>query len=320
VVSLTVVIPVKNQASTLRRSVNSVLDQSVKAVEVVVVDGHSKDNVAEALVGLPIRFVVEDYGTRSGAIMKGLEGVSSEFVAFTDADCVAEKDWLEKLLLSFEEGVVGVGGTLLNCGETKALRIVNAAFSSPMGSGQSVQGRLFSNPKEVKSISGANSMYRLSILRSCGGFDVHIRGAEDAELNRRIRKLGRLVFSPDSVVRHYHGRGYLSFFKRMILYGQNRIEAGIPGFGNIASMFAFPAMFVGFVYFPSAFLIAILAYFSVLLIEGVRLTVIRNLPKGALILVPMVLLSEHIGYSYGSWRGFLCRMMSFHRRPTSNGH
>jgi GT2 family glycosyltransferase len=249
--------------------------------------------------------------------MKGLEGISSDFVAFTDADCVAENDWLEKLLLFFEDGVVGVGGTVLNCGETKALRIINAAFSSLMGSGQSVQGRLLSNPKEVKSISGANSMYRMGVLRSCGGFDVHMHGAEDAELNRRIRKFGRLVFSPDSVVRHYHGRGYLSFFKRMIHYGQARVEAGIPGFGNIASMLAFPAMLVVLVYFPFAFLIAILAYFSALLVEGIRLTVIRNLPKDSLILVPMVLLSEHIGYSLGSWKGFLCRMVSFHRRPTS---
>jgi glycosyltransferase involved in cell wall biosynthesis len=317
-VGITVIIPVKNQSSSLRNAVLSVLKQSMRVDEVIVVDGHSTDNLADALDSLPVRVVVEDCGTRGGAIMRGLEGVVSEFVAFTDADCIAEHDWLECLLPFFEPEVVGVGGTILNCGEAKALKIVNASFSSPLGSGNSVQGRLFVSPREVKSISGANSMYRLSVLRSCGGFNVHLRGAEDAELNRRIQKFGKLVFTPDSVVRHYHGRGYLSFFKRMIHYGEARVEAGIPGLGCVASMCVLPAVIVGLVFSPYVLLAAVLAYFLALLVEGIRLTVTRKLPKDAFVLVPVVLLSEHVGYAIGSWRGFLHRMISFRKRPISN--
>lgn len=47
----------------------------------------------------------------------GLENAKGEYVAFTDADCITEKDWLENLVKEFDDGVVGVGGGIKNIGE-----------------------------------------------------------------------------------------------------------------------------------------------------------------------------------------------------------
>lgn len=301
-------IPVKNQATALRSAVLAVLNQSVKPSEIVVVDGHSQDDVSGALSGLPVRLVSEDYGTRGGAIMVGLDGVDSEYVAFTDADCVPEQDWLERLLGSFRSDIVGVGGLVLNEGETKPLRIVNAAFSSPLGSGISVQGRVFRTARDVTSISGSNSVYRLDAIRKCGGFDVRLAGAEDAEMNSRIMKLGRLTFSPNAVVHHYHGRGYRNFVKRMFHYGRVRVEAGLPSAGTVLAMLPPIVLVPMLVVAPFALAVILLIYVILLFFEGLRLKFLRHLSLDAIVIIPFVLVCEHVSYSLGAWYGSVKRL------------
>jgi cellulose synthase/poly-beta-1,6-N-acetylglucosamine synthase-like glycosyltransferase len=319
--SISVIIPVKNQASSLRNAVQAVLCQTERPKEIIVVDGHSSDDISGSLSGLQVKLLTEDYGTRSGAIMVGLAGVDSEYVAFTDADCIPDQDWLKKLLGTFEPDVVGVGGTVLNSGSSKALQNVNAAFSSPLGSGGSVQGRLFKHQREVRSISGANSMYRLDALRKCGGYNVNLAGAEDAELNQRIRRLGRLVVNPNAIVRHHHGRGYAEFIREMHDYGQERVLARVLNIPAVVSILAPLLVISAILFFPLILFLVLVAYLLILETEGIRLRVARRLGRDSILIIPALLICEHLAYSTGIWRGLLQLVWNILRRsrPQSNG-
>lgn len=95
-----VVIPVYNKASTIKASIESVLSQSMKDFEIVVVDDGSTDNLDEVLSAYPdIKVIHQKNGGVSVARNTGIDASEGEFVCFLDADDL----WLENHLseLSF---------------------------------------------------------------------------------------------------------------------------------------------------------------------------------------------------------------------------
>lgn len=82
-----VVIPVRNEEEKIGQCLEAVFSQSLKAHEVIVVDGHSTDRTVNRARGFPVRIFYEEYHTRAGACQIGVENAECEFVAFTDADC-----------------------------------------------------------------------------------------------------------------------------------------------------------------------------------------------------------------------------------------
>ncbi|MBI1972598.1 glycosyltransferase family 2 protein [Candidatus Woesearchaeota archaeon] len=105
---VTAVIPVYNSAAYISETLESVLDQSVPFVEVIVVNGNSKDDTAHIakqfkgvkLVQLdyePERIVKRNIATK---IAKG------NVLAFIDSDLVLSKHWLKEILRGFEQGYI----------------------------------------------------------------------------------------------------------------------------------------------------------------------------------------------------------------------
>ena len=156
---ISVVIPVKNEEEKIERCLEAVFSQSLKPHEVIVVDGHLTGRAVEGVREFPVKVVYEDYGAVDGARQAGVLSAESEIVAFTDADCIPEKNWLENLVKEFDDGIVGVGGGLRNTGEEVWEKSIALALDSFLGSTNSVQDRVFKEKKLVKSISGCNSVY-----------------------------------------------------------------------------------------------------------------------------------------------------------------
>src|SRR2546426_980236 len=157
---VTIVIPAKNEARRIERCLAALHAQTLPPKEIIVVDGHSGDATAEIARRLGARVLYEEYGTRSGACEVGVEAAQGEFVAFTDADCIPDPHWLERLAARFAPDISGVGGKIANEGDSFWQKAVDAALDTIVGSANSVQGRMFGAPRYVSSISGCNSMYR----------------------------------------------------------------------------------------------------------------------------------------------------------------
>ena len=180
---ITVIIPVRNQANKIGKCLEAVFAQSCRPYEVLVVDGHSDDGTIERVEKFPVKILYEDYHTRGGACQIGVKKAEGEYVAFTDADCIPERNWLANLAKGFDNGIMGVGGVIENIGQDFWIRSVNLAYGTFLGSANSVQGRVFNKKRLVRSISGCNSMYRRQDILEVGGFNPSLPGAEDAELN-----------------------------------------------------------------------------------------------------------------------------------------
>lgn len=116
---ISVVVPVRNEADKITQCLEAIFSQSYKPHEVIVIDGQSSDNTVEKAKMFPIRLFYQDYGRAGAARQIGLTHATGDYVAFTDGDCVPDKDWLANLLTGFngfklKDEVVGVGGQIIN--------------------------------------------------------------------------------------------------------------------------------------------------------------------------------------------------------------
>ena len=211
---ISVIVPVRNGGNKIANCLEAVFGQSLRPYEVILVDGHSDDETIASATRYPVKIIYEEYGTRGGACQVGLEEAIGDFIAFTDADCIPDKEWLASLVKEFNNGVVGVGGMVKNIGDSLWVRSFNLALDTFIGGANSVQGRAFKKKRLVKSISGCNSVYRRRDVVEAGGFNTGPIG-EDRELNRRLANTGPLIYTPDAVMLHNNRRGLRGMAKVM---------------------------------------------------------------------------------------------------------
>ena len=89
---ISVIIPVYNAESTIKRAIDSVLAQSHPVDEIIVIDDGSTDNTAEIVrnYGDVIRYFYQKNTGLSGAMNYGIEKAKGEWITFLDAD----DEWL----------------------------------------------------------------------------------------------------------------------------------------------------------------------------------------------------------------------------------
>jgi len=296
---------VRNEAHRVATALEAIRAQTLKPAEIIVVDGHSTDGTVEVAKRYGVRVFYEEDHTRAGACQVGVLAATGDFVAFTDADCIPEPDWLERLVSGFEDGIVGVGGRIENRGDGFWQHAIEGALDTFVGSANSVQGRPFRERRYVTSISGCNSMYRRTDLLAVGGFRRELVTTEDTELNRRMLEHGKLLYVPDAVVHHWHGRGLRDFARRMVQYGYGRGQSLLPGPPTALAILA-PLVLAVALLSPWLGLLLISVYLAGLMISSVR-PATRRKRASLLLAIPVVLLTEHVCYALGFWMGLFFR-------------
>ncbi|MBT8336309.1 MAG: glycosyltransferase [Gemmatimonadetes bacterium] len=103
--TVTCVIPVYNGARYLGEALDSVLDQGVDGLEVVVVDDGSTDDTPSVLDGYGdrLRVIRQDNAGPAAARNRGVEAAGGAFVCFQDADDLWAPGRLQRQLAVFEE-------------------------------------------------------------------------------------------------------------------------------------------------------------------------------------------------------------------------
>ena len=107
--SVQIVTPVYNSSKTLKKCLDSLLNQTFKAWQVILVDDASKDNSLEvikeyALKDKRIKFIaLEKNGGSSNARNQALKIIDAEYVAFLDSDDYWEPQMLERMINQAKE-------------------------------------------------------------------------------------------------------------------------------------------------------------------------------------------------------------------------
>jgi GT2 family glycosyltransferase len=142
-------------------------------------------------------------------------------IAFIDADCIAEPDWLLNLVnkLPNESGLVGGPLTLRHKNNSKITKVIDSVLTSFLGSGGSAQFYEIKEDREVVAVPGGNMAIHKHLLEKLGGFNEKLRYNEDSFLCYTARKLGfKIFFSAKARVFHYIGintySNFVSYFKQ----------------------------------------------------------------------------------------------------------
>ena len=98
---VSVIIPVYNGEKTLRKCLSSVLDQTYKNYEIIIINNNSTDKTKEIITNFhnkKIRYIFEHYKSRGAARNTGEKAAKGSIILMTDSDCIVPKDWIEKII------------------------------------------------------------------------------------------------------------------------------------------------------------------------------------------------------------------------------
>ena len=126
---VSVIVPIYHKEFFLRKCVSSILEQTEKNIEIILVDDGSTDNsskICEELVKEDNRIIYKrkENGGASSARNYGRLYASGEYIAFVDPDDCIEKDAYEKMLKSSNNADIVVGGLVNEIGKKKIFRVM----------------------------------------------------------------------------------------------------------------------------------------------------------------------------------------------------
>lgn len=218
---MSVVVPVYNCGETIRRCLDALGRLDHPSYEVIIVDDGSTDETASVAESYEwVTMIRLDRGGPSRARNAGVAAAQSEFVAFTDGDCVVDPRWLRELERGFADAkVAGVGGDQRSPDDETAWgRVVQQFFRAVgfMTGYITTSGR----PGDTDHNPSCCSAYRTAVFNEVGGFDESLWPGEDVDLDYRIRRRGyRLLFNPAAVVGHYRPNTLGGLARMMKRYG-----------------------------------------------------------------------------------------------------
>jgi glycosyltransferase involved in cell wall biosynthesis len=201
---ISVVMPVYNGMPFLKEALGSVLDQSMTATEIIVLNDASTDGTMDYLKSVRDgRLRIVSFAENQGLIKllnEGLALATSEYVARMDADDFSLPCRFEKQvhLLDNSPGTVACGCQAV-CIDAAGNRTGIIGFPTDNGSLKA------SLPLTVPFLH-PSSMFRRSEVVAAGGYDQRFKYVEDYELWWRLASRGSFVNSPETLF-HYRVHG-----------------------------------------------------------------------------------------------------------------
>lgn len=193
--------------------IESVRAQTVAPQEILVVVDHNEDLYQRLLEIVDDVTVVESGGPPglSGARNTGVGLAEGDIVAFLDDDAVAMPNWLERLLVLYDDpDVLAVGGRVEPVWDRGRPGYFGEELDWIVGCSHRGMPTVAS---EVRNLIGANMSFRLDVLRQVGGFNIALGrqgnlplGCEETEICIRSTMGSpgsRIVYEPAALVRHH---------------------------------------------------------------------------------------------------------------------
>lgn len=126
---ISIITPIYNAERYLERCLNSLLNQTYKNIELVLIDDGSKDGsgtICKRYIEKDsrVRYVYQENQGAGAARRRGVKEAKGEFIFFIDSDDYLENDALESLMSAFSDDVDCVVGQHERFGEMKEIKQV----------------------------------------------------------------------------------------------------------------------------------------------------------------------------------------------------
>jgi GT2 family glycosyltransferase len=196
---VSVIVPAWRSGETIRASLESILTQTFRDFEVIVVESSGDVDTASMIarefpsvkcVQSPVRLLPQAARNRGVAEARG------GLLVFTDPDIYVSEEWLATLVAGWQEcGEVVIGSFACFGSSIRDFGFHLTKFSKWLPAGAW---------REVDNAPSGNMLVSRAHFQSVGGFREELF-IGDVELSRCLRERGvRLWFEPKAVVAHHH--------------------------------------------------------------------------------------------------------------------
>ena len=183
---VSVIIPAYNQGHYLAYGIQSVLDQTYPAFEILVVDDGSTDNTAEIAQGFSdprLNYIYQENRGLSAARNTGLRLAQGEYISYLDSDDLFLPQKLELLITALHEnpqwGMVAGQAKVIDENGAQTGKVYASPIPEPF------ENLLLGNPLHVGSV-----LLRREWHERAGEFDETLHSYEDWDMWLRLARLG----------------------------------------------------------------------------------------------------------------------------------
>ena len=324
---ISVIVPVRNEAAHLRRTLDGLAQQRFDAddVEILIVDGESEDDTVRIvrehqLNHENVRLFSNPRRLSSAARNIAVRNSRGLYLVLVDGHCeIRNPDYLANIVEAFESSDADTLGRPqpLRAGSlTPFQKAVSAARMSWLG--HNPDSAIFDDQPRFVPADNVAVAYRREVFEHVGLFDESFDACEDVDFNTRVRQAGfTCYFTPTISVDYQPRRSIRALGYQMMRYGQGRARLARKDRSSITlPSLALPVALVGLmlgslaglIWTPIALaaLVAMAGYGLIVGAESLRLVVVS--PKvgstnaGLLMRLPFVFPAIHLGFAWGYLR------------------
>lgn len=218
--NISVVIPTYNRKELLKRSIDSVINQTIKPSEIIIVDDGSNDGTEEMVKKKydSLKLIKQKNKGASAARNSGIKASSGEWICFLDSDDEWINDKLEKQIIAV------ANNSDYKFFHSNEIWIKNGKRINQKKKHKKYGGDIFKKCLDMCRISPSSVLINKSIFEEIGFFNENLVVCEDYELWLRICDKYEVFFIDEPLIFKYGGhQGQLSYSIDSIEY--HRIKA-----------------------------------------------------------------------------------------------
>jgi glycosyltransferase involved in cell wall biosynthesis len=199
--SISVIIPTYNRSWSLKRCIDSVLNQSLPPDDIIIVDDGSNDSTPKLLNSYndKIKVITTSQQGVSAARNIGVQNSNSEWIAFLDSDDEWHPDKLKNQWTFHQEN------PYFKCSQTKEIWIRDGVRVNPPKHLIKKSGFIFEKSLKNCMITPSSFLIQKDLFWELQGFDENFKTCEDYDLWLRLTAFNEVPLIDEDLLIRYGG-------------------------------------------------------------------------------------------------------------------
>jgi glycosyltransferase involved in cell wall biosynthesis len=234
---ISLVATVLNEEKTITPLLDSITRQTLKPDEVIIVDGGSTDETKNILAQWPekLKVLTKKGANRAEGRNRGVKVAKGEIIAFTDAGCILDENWLKELVAPFADKRVDIVAGYYRAKAKSIFEKCVVPYALVM-------------PDQVDSqtfLPASRSMaVRKSFFEQIGGFPKEYSDNEDYVFALKAKKQkAKIVFARQAIVNWLPRENLRGFWTMIFRFARGDAQARVRGL-KVASIFVRYLIFI----------------------------------------------------------------------------